>query len=125
MHSEAKELKAFLDAIQQNPRDVTTRKIFADWLDEHDEPELADEQRNFSLEKYDAEKYLQDFADRYNDGDLEDLVKGLLKGEHCFSSDFGPEEARENHELWYSLKIFTGKELPKDHVENARFRCAC
>lgn len=55
-NQEAKEYKAFLDAIAAKPRDVDMRRIFADWLDDHDEPEAADEQRRFSVAQYDAEK---------------------------------------------------------------------
>ena len=54
MNTEAKELRAFLTALADNPRDVDLRRVFADWLDEHDAPELADEQRKFCLDDYDA-----------------------------------------------------------------------
>jgi uncharacterized protein (TIGR02996 family) len=36
------ERDAFIRSIVENPADDTTRLAFADWLDEHDEPELAE-----------------------------------------------------------------------------------
>ena len=37
--------KAFIDALNLNPGDVTTRLVYADWLDEHGEPDEANRQR--------------------------------------------------------------------------------
>jgi uncharacterized protein (TIGR02996 family) len=37
--------RGFLTTIQANPRDRATRLIFADWLDEHDQPAEAADQR--------------------------------------------------------------------------------
>lgn len=59
------ERQAFLDAIKADPRDEATRKVFADYLDEHDEPELADWHRSFTAAAYDeAKAWLTDFAAR-------------------------------------------------------------
>lgn len=39
------ELAGFRDAVQRNPDDDTTRLVYADWLEEHDQPERAAEVR--------------------------------------------------------------------------------
>ncbi len=123
MNQEAKELKAFMDAIARDPRDVKTRQVFADWLDDHDEPELAQQQRNFNLIKYNAEQELRKLADRYADGDYEGLLEGFSSGDgYCFSDDDGPYNARE---MWTLVEIITDTEYDEDHRESTPFRCAC
>ena len=58
----------FLAEIKANPYDECVKKIFADWLDEHDEPELADVYRNWDLQHHlFCEDYLKEF--------VEDLTK--------------------------------------------------
>ena len=36
------EEEAFLEALKANPADDTTRLVYADWLDEHDQPQKAE-----------------------------------------------------------------------------------
>lgn len=127
MNSESKELHAFMKQVHDYPRDVKTRKVFADWLEDHDEPELADEQRNFSLEKYDAEQYLRKFAEKYDNGEdnWKRMLRGLIEGEYCFGSDYGPENARYDNELWDAVRTLSDNDLPDDHFTDGHFRCAC
>lgn len=40
-HLWADEIRAFVDGIAKSPTDRTALGVFADYLDEHDEPELA------------------------------------------------------------------------------------
>jgi uncharacterized protein (TIGR02996 family) len=53
---ESRELYAFLKALQADPTDDETRGLLADWLMDHDEPELAEEHQAFDSEKYKREK---------------------------------------------------------------------
>ncbi len=124
MNQEAKELKAFLDHIAADPRDLVTRQVFADWLDEHDEPELSDEQRNFSLVRYDAEQRLIKVADRYADGDYEGMVQGVKDGDYCFSDDFW-QDAVNDDAFWRAVEIVTDEKINQRQRETSRFRCAC
>jgi len=124
MNRESQELKKFLDAIHENPGDVDLRKVFADWLDEHDEPELADEQRNFDLELYDAEMWLEEFADQYANGDYDGMIEGALEGNYCFSNDDGPYMAHDQ-EFWKNIEIVTKKKILPEEREGARFNCSC
>lgn len=125
MHREAKELMAFLQALEKAPRDVALRMVFADWLEEHDAPELAALHRGFDLKRYDAEQYLRRFADRYASGDYEGMLQGLLDGDYCFSDDNGPYNARHDSELWESVEIVTRTDIGEEHRSEASFRCAC
>lgn len=131
MGPEARELKKFLDAIHENPRDLTTRLVYADWLDEHDEPELADEQRKFNLEKHDAEQWLREFHKKYDPwGSYEEMVEGALKGSYGFNgSDEGPQVLQsqwgDKDEFWKNIEIVAEKVIDHDHRENASFRCGC
>lgn len=45
MNSEARDVYRFLQAIHLHPDDRAIHEMFIQWLDELDEPELADEQR--------------------------------------------------------------------------------
>ena len=105
MNSEARELKAFLDAIAADPRDMTTRLVFADWLDEHNEPELADEQRKFSVLRFDAEQWMKGFCLKY-EADYDELLAGIKSGDgYCFGGESGPYEARSDSEFWANVKV--------------------
>lgn len=54
----------FMAAIRAEPRELTHRRAFADWLDDNDEPELADFYRRWTVERYDfAVKWLRAFAE--------------------------------------------------------------
>jgi uncharacterized protein (TIGR02996 family) len=48
----------FLAAIVAAPEDYSLRKVYADWLDEHDEPEEADRQRRFEA----SDRWLREYA---------------------------------------------------------------
>jgi uncharacterized protein (TIGR02996 family) len=49
---------AFEEAVKQSPDDQALRLVYADWLEEHDQPEEALRQRKF----LDAKKWLTDLA---------------------------------------------------------------
>ncbi len=53
---------SFLEAIKTNPRDWDTRKVFADWLEEQDEIQEADEQRRWNDEIQNAWEWLENLA---------------------------------------------------------------
>lgn len=125
MRQEAKEYKTFIEAIAKDPRNMATRLVFADWLDDHDEPEEADAQRQFSVEKYDAEMWLRQFCLQH-DAKYETLIKIVSKpyGEYCFGTDYGPEAARNDY-FWEAVEIVLGKLFNEEHRESMGFRCAC
>lgn len=53
----------FLKMIAENPLDETNRLVFADWLDEHDEPEEASRQRAWVK----SFLFLRSFSRSYDD----------------------------------------------------------
>lgn len=138
---------AFLEAIQDDPRDLATRRAFADWLDEHDEPELADFHRRWTVERYDAAwRSLREFAEFLNnegatvyEGDdrnpnltAEELLEAM--GKQVRSGDGGiflgfdtPDECwTEQDRLWECYELITGRKVT-DAIkeEGLAFRCAC
>jgi uncharacterized protein (TIGR02996 family) len=138
--------EAFLQAISDDPRDLATRRAFADWLDEHDEPELADFHRKWTVEKYDeAQKWLQEFAEFLNreggaayeeddrDPDLSaaDLLEAMRervqKGEGGIFLGFDtPDECWEGQgRMWECFELITGQKVKDDIKEEGFFRCAC
>jgi uncharacterized protein (TIGR02996 family) len=140
------EREAFLRAIAGDPRDLATRRVFADWLDEHDEPELADFHRKWTVEKYDAAwKWLREFADFLNregatvyEGEdrnphlsAEDLLEAM---QECVRTDEGgiflgfdtPDECWQGQErMWECFELITGQKVTKGAKEGWFFRCAC
>lgn len=138
------EQQGFLDAIKQNPRDFVTRKIYADWLDEHDFPEEAQKQRNWNDEKQDAYEWIGNFGriigsdtDYYDESDykrenisadrLIELAIDRLDGgsDAIYLSFETPEESYTmNTEFWQKIKIITGRDIEDDHYDNF-VRCGC
>lgn len=45
MHHEAKTVYLFMRELVKNPNERACRRLFADWLEANDEPELAEEVR--------------------------------------------------------------------------------
>ncbi len=140
------EREAFLQAIIDDPRDLVTRRAFADWLDEHDEPEFADFHRKWTVEKYDeAWKWLQEFAEFLNragssayEGDYsnpnlsaEDVLEAMR--ERVQTGDGGiflgfdtPDECWENQaRMWECYELITGQMVTEDTKEDEFFGCAC
>jgi uncharacterized protein (TIGR02996 family) len=123
--------QAFLDAIQADPYDLRTRKVFADWLDEFGDDkdaDLAAEQRAWTREKQDAICWLTDFAK-----DLEMPYEELIQaanvhikggGVYCLSFDTPDRVYTDNDEFWQRFELATGEKVAaEDKV--AFFRCAC
>jgi uncharacterized protein (TIGR02996 family) len=140
------EREAFLQGITDDPRDLTTRRAFADWLDEHDEPELADFHRQWTVEKYDeAWKWLQEFAEFLNDdgatayeGDdrnpnlsADDLLAAMQKRVQTgkggiFLGFETPDECwKGQRRMWECFELITGQKVTEDTKEKGFFRCAC
>ena len=138
------EREAFLQAIADDPRDLATRRAFADWLDEHDEPELADFHRKWTVKKYDeAWKWLREFADflnregatAYEDDDpglsAEDLLAAMR--ERVETGEGGlylaidtPDECWEGQpRMWECFELITGQKVTDDTKEEGFFGCAC
>lgn len=66
--------KQFTIAIKKDPYDSDTRKVFADYLEDHDRPEEADFQRYCAREEWkEARRWMEDFASRC--------------GQHCVNYD--------------------------------------
>lgn len=129
MNEESRFLYYLMIALVQNPEDSSTRSALADWLDEHDEPELAEVHRAFCREdakkKREAKKRLREVANRYAGGDYDGMVKGVLEGAYCFSDDDYYEI--DLQELCDDVETVTGKEPDPDSRDRSSgsFRCAC
>lgn len=124
MNQQAREVYAMMDAIMKNPRDVDTRKMLADWLDENDEPELAQQHRKFELKRYDAEQWLKNFCMKY-EADYDELLDSIKNGDgYCFGDDNGPYAARDN-EFWENVQIVLEVEFDEEARSEQSFRCAC
>jgi uncharacterized protein (TIGR02996 family) len=137
--------EAFQKAITDDPRDLATRRAFADWLDEHDEPELADFHRQWTVEKYDeAWRWLEEFAeflsregasedeeDRNPTLSADDLLEAMRervrtgKGNIFLWFDT-PNECWTNlARLWECYELITGEKVRDDTKDEGLFHCAC
>src|ERR1051325_7545483 len=72
--------QAFLEILKGNPEDWTARAIYADWLDENDQPEEADRQRRYKT----SWEWMREF----------------VKKHHTYAKyhDWEPEERKEPDE---------------------------
>lgn len=97
------ERKEFLKVIKENPYDESVRAIYADWLDDANEPEEADFFRRWTLEKHkEAEAWLRDLASRCgatceNYGDDHYLLHEAMSNEGLYW--FRPENRARIDEL--------------------------
>lgn len=121
------EERAFLAAIKSDPRDLVTRKVYSDWLDEHDRPEEADIQRKWTLEKQDGIEHLTAFAEEH--GVEYDKLLRMIEAEYVGSRqdmqdalyDLVREESFARH-----YKAATGRDTKTpEQFEGAYFSCSC
>lgn len=93
----------FERAIQNNPYDLNTRKVFADWLDEfgsEKDADLAVEQREWTKEKQDSIVWLTKFA-------------GTL-GHTCINYD---DVVHGDDEIWEPITYDMMMQAAKDFLE--------
>lgn len=131
MNQEAKQLWAFLRAVEANPRDAATRLAFADFLEECDEPEEADAQRAVARDiesgRFDAERRLRKAADEFADGDYEGMVKGCVAGDYTFATDSFRYDLINDAEFWDDIEKVAGATVGADDDRRLGigFNCAC
>lgn len=152
MHPEQAE---FLAAINKAPEDEVLRKIYSDWLLEHDQPEEAERQRQIAP----ATRWLRGFARRWNfkeaahpygrghwdsekqewieDPDrgpnpkaLEEMIAAAVNGEYITAMDRDLHSASElapgdEAEFWKNVEIYTGKRFDQNHRDNFGWSCSC
>jgi uncharacterized protein (TIGR02996 family) len=120
------EREAFLNALAENQDDVTTRLVFADWLDERGEHEEADSQRRWVAAREWLVKFCHDNnppagrADPYGSfisyEKLMDLAREAIEigyDEHvwyeCRNNDALCAALRDNEEeFWKNAALVTG-----------------
>jgi uncharacterized protein (TIGR02996 family) len=132
--------EAFLKVIEAAPWDDDhPRLIYADWLDEHDEPEEADRQRKWLT----SEKWLRKFVEDTYSPSYDALIAAAV-GDHHKNRDEDDDYYGSSFEEWGDTKYlhFSGRdasgEIPPefwDHVaivtgrvppvKATRFSCSC
>jgi uncharacterized protein (TIGR02996 family) len=147
------EVEGFLRTIREDPRDNTNRLVFADWLDEHGEPDLALEYRRSYAElrdvivglcnKYDESDGRVRRGYGYKDPDM--LIQAAVACAAGTSNSiyFGAAEdlcyamrsQGEDYELfWRTIELLSGyKFLKRDSVslesdyseDDVRYHCDC
>ncbi|MCA9067277.1 MAG: TIGR02996 domain-containing protein [Planctomycetaceae bacterium] len=135
--------RAFLDILEKNEDDSTTRLIYADWLEEWGYCEEAERQRLWPQ----AKKWLVEFCEKNQGDEYEwklDYETLLEEGNRAYqyalekdgeigviSLSCGNNETmcyalRANpDEFWKNWSIITGNPLPDEPEGNYGFRCAC
>jgi uncharacterized protein (TIGR02996 family) len=147
---ETQEKAAFEAAIKADRYDQATRRVFADWLEEHGLDDEAAVQRSWTPRKQQAEDYLRDFAaelslDPHGDEDDEEervtydevTYEELLRVAHAFldgdpnahiSLGFDtPDRVWEEAEkFWEEFEIATGRKVDDGHRgQELPVSCAC
>ena len=126
------ERQGFEDALRENPRDEATHKIYADWLDENDEPELAQFHREFTVADYhDAKETIAYYAEVCEMSFDELITAGhtyLDTGDYeCLPFDT-PDEMLSSYNLerfWKAFQTYTFRLVPEDNRQDRFIRCAC
>jgi uncharacterized protein (TIGR02996 family) len=141
---------AFLKFLAENEDDVTTRLVFADWLDERGEHEEADRQRRWPA----AKEWLVKFCAANNPDPATDPETRVIPYEELLELGWsiairvdegaGSESTQEGFgfscgnnidmcdalrsgftEFLANWSIVTGMPLPLDAGDSVRFGCAC
>lgn len=125
MHPEE---KAFVLALAADPYDTVVCKIYADWLDDNDRPEEADERRLWTHEKQESKDWLTGFAaDLFMSYEcLMDITKDNYKDNrygYCLPFDTPDRVYEEAELLWRHYETVTGN--PTSGRNDTFFRCAC
>ncbi len=136
------EQEAFEQAIREDPIDAVSRYSYADWLDEHDQPEKADFYRSWTMAKHlESESWLMEFLKilqfepyeglaepDYNEL-LESARRHLVTGERTQYLNFDiPGELyleSKRKEFWEHYQMVTGQYIPEKGYAGFFFRCAC
>lgn len=123
------EKAAFEEAIAENPYDETTRKVFADWLEEHGDDDEAILQREWTAEKHAAaEAFLDDYAsqcDLSRDELLEIAQTYLAQGlGHTLGFDT-PDIVWRSEDFWTHFMVVTCQPVPDEQRADVFLRCAC
>jgi uncharacterized protein (TIGR02996 family) len=133
-----REQEAFLKALKKNEDDLTTRMVYADWLDDRGEHEESDRQRKWPA----ANEWLVAFVKEYNadkDEDdeydspitYEELIRmgheGLSEGSVFCGGSYSLCEALEgvSRDFWKNWSIVTGVPVSDDTADGIGYRCAC
>jgi uncharacterized protein (TIGR02996 family) len=144
----------FLRAIEAEPLNEAMRGVYADWLDENDQPEEAQRQREwvkafhylaqFTREHYDGWEYdddgeripgtlKYDFAKVMDEVGWwkESVTEGtayIQKGSIGFSTVYAQDELHDpekRREFWRCFKVITGVEASEELRNQEWYRCAC
>jgi uncharacterized protein (TIGR02996 family) len=136
------EKAAFEKAIEEDPFDGTTRKVFADWLEEHGFDDEALLQREWTPKKMRAaEKWLKKFAAECSDEEDENAeeeegcftlsYEALIQAGHkyldtgvCLWLGIDPPN-EEMEQFWQHFMVVTGRPVPSEKREDCFIRCAC
>jgi uncharacterized protein (TIGR02996 family) len=134
---ETQEKAAFEKAIAADRYDQATRRVFADWLEEHGLDDEAAVQRSWTPRKQQAEDYLRDFAaelsafpDDVTYERLLEVAHGVLDGDpdaHVLIGVDAPDRVWDEREkFWEEFEIVTGRKVDDDRRGEALpVSCAC
>lgn len=118
------ERQAFLAALAANEDDTATRLVYADWLDEHDEPEEADRMRAWPAAKEWVSNYAGEIGISYGElmGYAEEAIKdgytSIFDGERYDGWSF------DNEQFWPHYATLTGHKID-DNTPIIGFSCSC
>jgi uncharacterized protein (TIGR02996 family) len=136
--------KDFLDAIKAAPwDDEAPRLIYADWLDEHDEPADADRQRKW----VESAKWLADFLRRYKpytytpydyetashgarEVTREDIERLIDQAHGNYFASHGTDDrpgdhGEEENDFWYHIEVASGERFSPEHRSDFIWSCSC
>ena len=129
--------ETFLKALEKNEDDVTTRMVYADWLEENGEHEEADRQRKWPAAKAWLVAFAGDGVDEDSTDEYQMPYAVLLdraresadEGEFSFScytnESMSDNLNKQRVEFWKNVAIVLGIQLPDDLEDKAWFGCAC
>lgn len=123
-----KEEQAFLDVLEADPLDITTRRVYSDWLLEHGRDDESEFHREWTIECRNSEDWIRGFA--YELGIsftmLMQEARAYQETGHwlCLGDETPDRVFSDTKAFWEHYQRMSGRYVPEE--KHQRFiRCAC
>lgn len=124
----------FLKAIEASPLDFELRMIYADWLEENDEPEEATRQRKYQssyewMKSFASEHFRWAEPHHYTAEEMIEAIKDYVEIGDYFNQDGHTSlkdlDIGDMQEVYNHFEVLTGIKVIESKRDENPFSCSC